>query len=149
MDERVDRLRENVVAFSRRIRSKSSGHLMSPTQMQALSHLDRSGPLSARALADLEQVAPQTIARTVCSLESRGMVTRSVDPKDARSQLISITEVGVGTLTADRARRREWLAAAIEERCTDVERELLFLAGGLLARLAEAPGSARPPEAQS
>ncbi|AHK34583.1 hypothetical protein Pd630_LPD07398 [Rhodococcus opacus PD630] len=57
--------------------------------------------------------------------------------------------MGVGTLTADRARRREWLAAAIEERCTDVERELLFLAGGLLARLAEAPGSARPPEAQS
>ncbi|MFD6060540.1 hypothetical protein [Rhodococcus wratislaviensis] len=57
--------------------------------------------------------------------------------------------MGVGTLASDRARRREWLAAAIEERCTDVERELLFLAGGLLARLAEAPGSARPPGAQS
>ncbi|MDT2005663.1 MarR family transcriptional regulator [Rhodococcus opacus] len=149
MDERVDRLRENVVLFNRKIRSNSSGHLMTPTQMQALSHLDRSGPLSARALADLEQVAPQTIARTVCSLEAKGMVTRSVDPKDARSQLISITDIGVSTLTADRGRRSEWLAAAIEERCSDVERELLFLAGDLLARLAEVPGQARPREMQS
>lgn len=139
MDERIDRLRENVVAFNRRIRTNNAGHLMTPTQMQALSHLDRSGPLSARALADLEQIAPQTIARTVCTLESKGMVTRSVDPKDARSQLISITDSGIETLAEDRARRSEWLAVALEERCTDAERELLFIAGGLLARLADVP----------
>lgn len=148
-DERVERLRENVVAFNRKIRSKSSGHLMTPTQTQALAHLDRLGPMSARALADLEQVAPQTIARTVTSLEEKGMITRSVDPKDARSQLISITDEGVDTLTADRAKRSEWLARAIEERCTEAEREMLFIAGGLLARLAEVPEPARPGEIRS
>ena len=55
MDQKVDQLREDVVLFNRRIRTQRSGHLLTPSQLQALAHLDREGPMSARALADLSR----------------------------------------------------------------------------------------------
>jgi DNA-binding MarR family transcriptional regulator len=137
VDPRVDRLRADVALFNRRIRTKRAGHLLTPTQLQALAHLDHDGPMSARALADLEQVAPQSIARTVAHLEEAGMISRTVDPRDARASVVALTEFGRRTLIEDRTKRSEWLAAALNEECTDAERELLFIAGGLLRRLAE------------
>lgn len=135
MDIRVDQLREDIVMFNRVIRSKGGGHLLTPTQLQALAHLDRVGPISARTLADLERVTPQTVARTVAFLEGNGLVSREVDPDDARAQLISITSSGRNKLEADRDRRREWLVGVMDRDCTDVEKELLFLAGALLRRI--------------
>ncbi len=138
MDSRVDQLREDIVRFNRTIRTKSAGgHLLTATQLQALGQIDRDGPMSARALADAEAVAPQTVARTVAALEQQGMVTRSSDPSDGRASLIAITDQGHATLQSDRGNRSEWLATAIETHCTDVERDLLFLAGALLRRLGE------------
>ncbi|MFC0451758.1 MarR family winged helix-turn-helix transcriptional regulator [Rhodococcus jostii] len=139
MDEKVDRLREDVVMFNRRIRAQRAGHRLTPSQLQALAHLDREGPMSARALADLEQVAPQSIARTVSMLEDAGMVSRTVDPQDARASIVAITAPGLQTLAADRSRRNEWLSAALATECTDAERDLLFIAGRLLRRLAATP----------
>ena len=98
--------------------------------------------MSARALAARQQVAPQSIARTVAHLEERGKVSRTADPNDARASIVSLTESGRRTLTEDRAKRSEWLSAAIAEMCTDAERELLFIAGGLLRRLAGYPDDA-------
>lgn len=135
MDGRIDQLREDIVLFNRVIRSKGGGHLLTPTQLQALAHLDRVGPISARTLADLERVTPQTVARTVAFLEDNDLVSREIDPKDGRAQLISITTNGRGKLEVDRGKRREWLATALDTECTDVEQELLFLAGALLRRL--------------
>ncbi|AOW94109.1 MarR family transcriptional regulator [Rhodococcus sp. WMMA185] len=142
MDEKVNQFREDVVLFSRRIRSQRAGHQLTPTQLQALSHLDREGPMSARALAGLEQVAPQSIARTVSILEDAGMLSRTVDPQDARASIVAITALGSQTLAVDRARRSEWLSAALDAECTDAERDLLYIAGRLLRRLAEIPESA-------
>jgi len=139
MDRKVDQLREDVVLFNRRIRTQRAGHLLTPSQLQALAHLDREGPMSARALADLEQVAPQSIARTVSILEESGMVTRTVDPQDARASIVAITALGLQTLVDDRSRRSEWLTAALAAECTDAERDLLFIAGRLLRRLAGTP----------
>lgn len=136
-DRSIDGLREDLVVFTRTIRTMSSGHLLTATQQQALAQLDRIGPMSARALADRERVAPQTIARTVSSLEERGLVSRTADPNDARATLISITETGRQTLESDRAKRSRWLAEAIDSTCTPVERDLLLLAGRLLRRIAE------------
>jgi DNA-binding MarR family transcriptional regulator len=65
------------------------------------------------------------------------MVTRTVDPHDARASLIAITDSGRRTLDVDRATRSEWLTSVLEEQFTDVERELLYLAGRLLRRAAE------------
>ncbi|MBD0863446.1 MarR family transcriptional regulator [Gordonia sp. zg691] len=136
MDERADQLREDIVVFVRKMRRQSSRHLLTPSQVQSLAHIDRVGPLSARALADIEMVAPQSVARTVASLEDLDLVTRTPDPNDGRAVLISITPKGHDTLEADRAQRSRWLSDALETTCSDVERELLFLAGGLLRRIA-------------
>lgn len=144
MDARIDQLREDIVLFNRVIRSKGGGHLLTPTQLQALAHLDRVGPVSARTLADLERVTPQTVARTVAFLEDGNLVSREVDPTDGRAQLISITERGRGKLDLDRGKRREWLADALASECTDVEQELLFLAGALLRRLSSSAADAKP-----
>lgn len=138
MDSRVDQLREDIVRFNRTMRTKSAGGTrLTATQMQALGQVDRDGPMSARELADAEMVTPQTVARTVASLEQLGMVSRTTDPTDGRASLISITEHGHATLQSDRSNRSEWLTEAIEAHCTDVERDLLFVAGHLLRRLAE------------
>ncbi|RVW00934.1 MarR family winged helix-turn-helix transcriptional regulator [Rhodococcus spongiicola] len=145
MDEKVNRLREDVVLFSRRIRSQRARHQLTPTQLHALAHLHQEGPMSARALAGLEQVAPQSIARTVSLLEDAGMVSRTADPQDARASIVAITALGSQTLEVDRARRSEWLSAALDAECTDAERELLFIAGKLLRRLAHIPESALQP----
>jgi DNA-binding MarR family transcriptional regulator len=139
MDERVDQLREDVLSFHRRIRRTRAGHLLTATQWQALAQLDRSGPMSARALADLEQVTPQSIARTLSALEEHGMVSRTADPHDARASIVAVTAAGHRTLVENRAKRNEWLATALEDRCSAEERELLFIAGRLLRRLAESP----------
>ncbi|MEV0948709.1 hypothetical protein [Rhodococcus sp. NPDC049939] len=91
MGWKVDRLREDVVLFSGRTGTHRADHRLTPSQLRALSHLDRGGPISARALAGFEQVAPQSIARL----------------------------------------------AALDTECTEDERELLFIAGRLLRRLAD------------
>ncbi|MGV9869172.1 MarR family winged helix-turn-helix transcriptional regulator [Rhodococcus koreensis] len=139
MDENIDRFREDVTLFYRRIRMKRATHRLTLAQIQVLAHLDRQGPMSARTLARLEQVTPQSIARTVLSLEDTGMVVRTINPADARASIVSLTETGCRTLVEDRVRRSEWMSAALVENCTDIERDLLFVAGRLLRRLAEAP----------
>jgi len=149
MDERVDRFREDLVAFNRQIRTKRADHFLTSTQLQALGRLDREGSMSARALAQLEQVTPQSIARTVGGLEDLGMVARTVDPLDARANIVSITDAGYHTLILDRARHSEWLAAVLDEKCTEAERELLFIAGGLLRRLSESTDVARRTKAEA
>lgn len=65
--------------------------------------------MSGRALAHLEQVAPQSIARTVSTLEEAGMLSRTADPEDARASIVAITAAGHQTLIKARAKRSEWL----------------------------------------
>ena len=112
VDPRVDWFREDVTLFDRRLRTKRANHLLTSSQLQALAHLDRIGPMTARALADLEQVTPQSIARVVARLEELGMLSRTADPHDARANILAITEDGHRTLVEDRSRRRESGAGA-------------------------------------
>ncbi|WP_235579036.1 MULTISPECIES: MarR family winged helix-turn-helix transcriptional regulator [unclassified Rhodococcus (in: high G+C Gram-positive bacteria)] len=113
--------------------------MLTPTQLQALGHLDRLGAMSARALATVERVTPQTVARTISLLEEHALVARIQDPNDGRAQIISITDNGRAKLRADREKRDEWLAGVLSEHCSDVERDVLFAAGALLRRLSTAP----------
>lgn len=138
MDPRVDQLREDIVLFNRRIRTTNSAHHLTPTQLQALAHIDRLGPLSASELAAVEMVAPQTIARTIAFLAEHELVSREADPTDGRAVLVSISTAGRRMLEEDRGKRSNWLSEMMDERCTTVEKELLFLAGKLLRRLAKA-----------
>lgn len=139
-DPDVTAFRDDVAAFHRRLRSKRADHKLTPTQLQALGHLDREGPMTARDLARFEQVTPQSIARTLAILESDDMVLRVPDPADARASVVSLTGHGRRTLAEDRARRSQWLAELLARDCTDAERRLLFEAGRIMRRLADDPG---------
>jgi DNA-binding MarR family transcriptional regulator len=134
-DDPVIQLREDIAGFFRRLRSQRAEHMLTPSQLQALGHLERGGPMTAAALAALEQVTPQSISRTVALLEDAGTITRQADPADARASLISLTDHGRHMLQVDHQRRTRWLADALDAECTDAERELLFIAGRILRRL--------------
>ncbi|GAA4489501.1 hypothetical protein GCM10023094_51220 [Rhodococcus olei] len=137
----ADDFRDNIGAFLRRFREQRAEHMLTPSQLQALGHLERHGPMTASTLAAREQVTPQSVSRTVALLEDAGSIARTADPADARASLISLTDHGREVLLADRERRTRWLAEALETECTEAERELLYIAGRILRRLGtgEAP----------
>src|SRR5271163_2863633 len=79
----VTRLRVALARLSRRLRRHELAGL-TPTQLAALSTVERSGPLRLGDLAAAERIAPSTLTRLVTVLEDAGYVTRRPDPADAR-----------------------------------------------------------------
>lgn len=63
---------------------RARAHGMTRAQWIILLWLDREPGLSQKALADLLEVEPITVARLVDRLEARGMVERRADPGDRR-----------------------------------------------------------------
>ncbi len=63
-------------------------------EVAVLIRLDRVGPLTSRALADIESVTPQAIGTALSRLQQRGFVARAQDPHDGRKVITTITESG-------------------------------------------------------
>lgn len=93
----VTRLRVAIARLSRRLRRHELAGL-TPTQLAALSTVERSGPLRLGDLAAAEGIAPSTLTRMVAALEDLGYVRRDADPKDARASTLAITPKGHETL---------------------------------------------------
>ena len=98
----VTRLRVAIARLSRRLRRHELAGL-TPTQLAALSTVERSGPLRLGDLAAAEGIAPSTLTRLVAVLEELGYVQRCADPKDARASTLAITDLGHDTLERLRA----------------------------------------------
>ncbi len=69
---------------------------LSVTQCYALGVLLVRGPMTLNALARELYLDKSTVSRTVDSLEEKGYVTRSVDPRDARALHLKVTREGRG-----------------------------------------------------
>lgn len=110
---------------------------LTPSQTSVLSRLSKAGPASASALAASERIRPQSIATTLAALEERGLVARRPDPADGRRQVVSLTEAGEQLIEGSRQARDEWLAARLDERCTEHERQTVLAALALLERVVE------------
>jgi DNA-binding MarR family transcriptional regulator len=67
---------------------------LTPTQLSALSTVDRHGPLRLGDLAAAEGIAPSTLTRLVTVLEDRGYVDRCPVPGDARASTLTIAPAG-------------------------------------------------------
>lgn len=93
----VTRLRVAIARLSRRLRRHELAGL-TPTQLAALSTVERSGPLRLGDLAAAEGIAPSTLTRLVAALEDLGYVQRCTDPRDARASTLAITPKGHETL---------------------------------------------------
>ena len=85
------------------------------TATAALATVRKRGSLTLGELAACEQVSPPTMTKVVEKLESRGFVTRRVDPHDRRVARVTVTTAGTRYLEHSRARRTAWLAARLGE----------------------------------
>ncbi|GJO23560.1 hypothetical protein NJB18091_06050 [Mycobacterium marinum] len=103
-------------------------------QARLLATIEAQGEARIGDLAAVDHCSQPTMTTQVRRLEDAGMVTRTVDPGDARAVRIRITPEGMRTLSAVRTDR----AAAIEPQLARLEpsdRQVLADAVEVLRRL--------------
>ena len=130
----ADRLRLSATRLARRLRQES-GTDLTPSQLSALAAIDRHGPLTLGALAEVERVAPPSVTKAVTKLEAEGLVARRTDGADRRVAWVSVTPVGATRLARIRKRRSVWLATRLNE-LDDMDRRRLAHALDVLDELA-------------
>src|SRR3954462_15135189 len=86
-------LRVVVARTARRLRQET-GTDLSPSQTSALAAVERHGPLTPSELATCERIQRPTATRVLARLEEAGLVSRTADPTDRRSSLLSVTAEG-------------------------------------------------------
>ena len=131
-------VRRGIFSLGRRLRLGRSAASLTTLELSVLGHVHRRGPLSPGDLAALERVQPQSLTRTLTSLQEHGLTVREPDPADGRRSLLAITTAGLTALRAEMDQRDTWLAAAMSVELTEAEIGLLRLAGELMERLADA-----------
>jgi DNA-binding MarR family transcriptional regulator len=108
----VARLRMAIARLSRKLRRHQLAGL-TPTQVAALSTVERSGPLRLSDLAAVEGVAPSTLTRLVSALEERGYVRRCAVAGDARASELAVTDEGRDVLNRIRQESTSALAGSL------------------------------------
>lgn len=114
----------SVVARINRLATQRVTMRLPFAQARLLSTIEDQGAARISDLAALDHCSQPTMTTQVRRLEDAGLVTRAVDPADARAVLISITERGVAALAQVRADR----GAAIDpflERLDAADRQTL------------------------
>ncbi len=136
--EVAGRLRVSATRLARRLRQESDVGL-TPSQLSALTTIERHGPLTLGALADREQVAPASVTKAVARLESDGLVTRRLDDRDRRVAWVALTPAGRTRLANIRRRKTAWLAARLATLDATDRRRIADALAALDALTAEAP----------
>jgi DNA-binding MarR family transcriptional regulator len=120
-----------VVARINRLASQRARLPLPFAQGRLLSTIEDQGPTRISDLAALDHCSQPTMTTQVRRLEDAGLVSRTVDPDDARAVLIRITPTGVETLRQVRLDRGaavdpylERLDAADRQTLTDAIRVL-------------------------
>lgn len=132
--ELASRLRLSVMRLARRLRQ--IGDPITPSQISALSTLERVGPTAIGDLAAAERVQPPTMTRIVAALEEAGLVAREPALEDRRTVRVRMTVEGRRFLERSRSRKTAYLAARL--RTLDPgELEVLERAATLLERIVE------------
>jgi DNA-binding MarR family transcriptional regulator len=123
-----------VVARLNRLATQRIQMPLPSAQARLLATIEAQGEARIGDLAAVDHCSQPTMTTQVRRLEEAGLVTRTVDPGDARAVRIRITPAGMRTLTAVRADR----AAAIEPqlaRLDPKDRKVLADAVEVLRRL--------------
>jgi DNA-binding MarR family transcriptional regulator len=130
-------LRVAVGRIVRRLRQAHEVGDVTLSEVSVLARLDRDGPNTPAALAELERIRPQAMGVTLSELERRGLVHREPDAVDGRKVLMSVTPAGRKTLSERRSATAERITRALAEEFTAAERRKLLSVLPLLDRLAE------------
>ncbi|WP_428393413.1 MarR family winged helix-turn-helix transcriptional regulator [Lichenicoccus sp.] len=137
-DALAAKLRSVLSKLRRRLREQANPTELTPSQVAALSRLDRDGPLTTSALARAEGVRSQSMGATVAVLQTAGLVSGEPDPADRRQTLLSLTPACRDRVTVDRAARQDWLVRIIDRELAPDELRRLASALTLLRRIADA-----------
>ena len=129
--ELAARLRLAVTRLSRRLHQQGAGDL-TPSQVSALSTVERLGSPTLGELAATEQVRPPSVTKIVMSLEAAGLVSRQVDAADRRVARVTLSAEGRRVLQRSRSLRTAFLVRRLRRLPPD-ERHAL----GVLVRLLE------------
>ena len=129
------RLRLVVMRLARRLRQQA-GPGVTPSQLAALSSIERLGPLTLGELSSVERVRPPTMTRIVSGLEDVQLVTRARDPHDRRVARVGLTRRGQRFVEQSRTRKDAYLAARLRS-LTPVELTTLDRAASILERVME------------
>jgi DNA-binding MarR family transcriptional regulator len=101
----ADRIHSAAIHLLRRVRREDDRSGLTAPRLSALSVIVFGGPITLGALAAAEQVRPPTMTRLVRALETRGLVVREGDERDARLTRIRATARGKALLQRGRERR--------------------------------------------
>jgi DNA-binding MarR family transcriptional regulator len=128
-------LRKAVSDFVRAARAGSN----TPTtaRFETLALLDAGNAMSTAKLAERRNVRHQSMRMVIEQLEREGLIAKQPDPKDRRSQFVTLTLLGRETLIGDRLSRAAWVAQALREHVTAEERQILKGAIAVLKRIAQ------------
>jgi DNA-binding MarR family transcriptional regulator len=128
--------------FEALLAAKGGGLTMA--QARILLRLDHFGPLSQRVLAEITEVEPPTLARTVSLMERQGLLRRARNPDDQREVVVTLAAGGcrkVPVLIDLFSEAEAWLTEGLPR--SQVEK-LVQQLSNVRKRLAEnAPGGAR------
>jgi DNA-binding MarR family transcriptional regulator len=113
-DDLAPRLHSAVLHLLRRLAREDRASGESPARLSALSVLVFGGPRPIGRLARDEGVAAPTMTRLIAALERDGLVSRTTDSEDRRTQRVAATERGREILIAGRARRVAALEGLLE-----------------------------------
>jgi DNA-binding MarR family transcriptional regulator len=119
----------------RRIRAATGTGDITLSQASALARLTDNEGLTTSDLAAFEGMRHQSMAATVAALAGLGLVERRRDPADGRRLLIALTAEGRKRAEEGRQARGEWLAAELQKKCTEEERQTVIAAMAVLERL--------------
>jgi DNA-binding MarR family transcriptional regulator len=133
--ERVPELRVGVMRLARRMRNERPDDALTASQLAVLGTLVRHGPLTPRALSQIERVQPPSMTRMLGVLETEGLIDKQPDPTDGRQVVVSLTDVAQAKIQVSRERKDAWLSRELDQ-MTPEDRNLVLKAGPLLNRLA-------------
>src|SRR6201986_3264574 len=142
-EEAVAGLGADLLAVVARLNRYATQRIQIPlpgAQARLLATIEVHGEARICDLAAVDHCSQPTMTTQVRRLEDAGLVSRTVDPGDARAVRIRITGEGIRTLNAVRADR----AAAIEPQLALLEpedRQVLTEAVEVLRRLLENPAT--------
>jgi DNA-binding MarR family transcriptional regulator len=124
----------SIVARLNRLATQRTRLPLPWAQARLLSTIEDRGEARISDLAELDHCSQPTMTTQVRRLEDAGLVTRTVDPGDARAVLIRITDDGVDILARARLDRAAVINPVLEQLSAD-ERESLGTAVGVMRRM--------------
>jgi DNA-binding MarR family transcriptional regulator len=75
------------------------------------------------------------MAVILAALDQRALIQRDPDPEDGRRQLVTLTDAGRERAQGNRQAKEEWLARALQDRCTEKQRRLVIEAMAVIESL--------------